>query len=439
MILNYYKSNEYRKSIHDLIPGGAHTYSKGDDQFPILSPAAIFRGKGAYVWDIDGNKFLDNAMGLTSVSLGHAFEPILVRVREELERGVNFQRPSYIEREMAEKFLDLLPMHDRIKFAKNGSTVTTAAIKLARAYTGKKGVAFPKEQPFFSYDDWFIASTACNKGIPIEDNSFYQYSFGDLDSLENTLIQGNGDIAAVISEPGKSDTDLSETYLKACIELAHKYGAVFILDEMITGFKVDFPGAITKFNLKPDLATWGKGIANGFSFCALTGKNNIMDLGGITEEGKEKVFLTSSTHGGETHAIAAGMATIDFYQSNKVLTHNQQIGNLLIQKINDSIDTLGMRNYLSINNTNWFLLFSFFDKNGIVSAEFRTLFMQEMIKRGVLFNGLFSPCYSHTVADIEFMNECFISSAKVYMEAIENGVENYLVGPSVKPVFRKFI
>ncbi|MEY3397485.1 MAG: hypothetical protein RL220_79, partial [Bacteroidota bacterium] len=170
-ITHFEKSDEYRRVIHSLIPGGAHTYSKGDDQFPILSPAAITHGKGAYCWDPDGNKFLDTLMGLTAVSLGHAYEPVLKRVREELEKGVNFSRPSVIEREMAEKFLSLVPQHDMIKFAKNGSVCTTAAVKLARAYTGRTLVARPAEHPFYSYDDWFIGSTACDFGIPKETKS----------------------------------------------------------------------------------------------------------------------------------------------------------------------------------------------------------------------------------------------------------------------------
>ena len=130
-------STEYKNKIHQLIPGGAHTYSKGDDQFPSNAPAAISKGKGAWVWDIDGNKFLDCTMGLSSVSLGHAYPPVIKAVKDELQLGVNFQRPSYIEKEMAEKFLNLIPQHDRIKFSKNGSTATTAAIKLSRAFTGE--------------------------------------------------------------------------------------------------------------------------------------------------------------------------------------------------------------------------------------------------------------------------------------------------------------
>ena len=106
--LNFSQSKLYRKEIHNLIPGGAHTYSKGDDQFPQNSPAAISHGKGAYLWDIDGNKFLDCSMGLTSVSLGHAYKPVIDSVKKELSKGVNFQRPSSIEKEMAKIFLEII-------------------------------------------------------------------------------------------------------------------------------------------------------------------------------------------------------------------------------------------------------------------------------------------------------------------------------------------
>ncbi len=438
--MNFIKSNEYRNKIHTLIPGGAHTYSKGDDVFPSTAPAAISHGKGVYLWDLDGNKFLDCSMGLTSVSLGHAYEPVINRVVEELQKGVNFQRPSYIEREMAEKFLSLLPMHDMIKFAKNGSTATSAAVKLARAYTNKKVVAFPKEQPFFSYDDWFISKTACNKGIPdaVESLSL-TYKFGDIESLRELFENNKGEVACVISEPGSDTKNLSSEYLKAAIELAHANGALYILDEMITGFKVDFPGAITKYDLRPDLATWGKGIANGFSFCALTGTKEIMSIGGIVNSGQEKVFLTSTTHGGETHSIAACLATIDVFENKNVIAHNHSIGNALHTKARECIKNNGLDKYVSVNDTDWWPIFDFKDKEGKSSLAMKTLIMQEMIKRGVLFSGFFVPSFSHTQEDVNFFIEQLNDSLKIYSKALEEGYEVYLEGPAIKPVFRKYV
>ena len=439
LISNFTKSNQYRKRVHNVIPGGAHTYSKGDDQFPELSPAAIERGKGAYVWDVDGNKFLDCSMGLTSVSLGHAYEPVLQAVRQELEKGVNFQRPAAIELEMAEKFLSLIPCHQMIKFAKNGSTATTAAVKLARAFTGRELVALPGDHAFYSYDDWFIGSTAVNKGIPDQMQSLtVKYLSSDLQTLADAFAKYPGKIACVISEPERTIPQ-AENYVHQLIEVCHKNGALFIQDEMITGFKTDFPGSIKKFGVEPDLATWGKGIANGFSFCALTGKKEVMELGGILNEGQEKVFLISTTHGGETHAMAACLATINEFQTKNVIGHNHSIGRAMIEKCRSVLASKGLDKLITVSDTDWMLAFTVKNKSGEVDQGYRTLFMQEMIKRGVLFQGAFIPCFSHSQDDVSYFGEAFAESAEIYSAALEKGFAKYLAGPPAKPVFRKIL
>ena len=440
------KSNIYRNKIHKLIPGGAHTYSKGDDQFPTLSPAAISHGKGAYIWDLDNNKYLDCSMGLTSVSLGHAFEPVINPVEKELKRGVNFQRPSHLELKIAERFLELISQHDMIKFAKTGSIVTSAAVKLARAYTGKKLVAFPGDHPFYSYDDWFIGSTDCNKGVPDEISELsVKFKSCNIESLKNLFEKYPNQIACVITEPEKNTCsncncgNSPEKFLREAINLTHNYGALFIIDEMVTGFKTGFPGAITKYNLTPDMATWGKGIANGFSFCALTGKKEVMELGGILNEGEEKVFLISTTHGGETHSIAAAIATINFFKKFKVLEHNHKIGNLFISKCLELIQNLGLSNYIELIPCNWLPALNFRDKEGKISNSFRTLLMQEMLNKGIFFQGYLCPTYSHKIEDVNLILTALSESFKVYKKALNNGIENYLVGKEVKPVFRKYL
>lgn len=442
MISNFKKSEEYRRKIHDLIPGGAHTYSKGDDQFPALSPAAIAYGKGGYLYDIDGNKFLDCSMGLTSVSLGHAYAPVIDRVKIELEKGVNFMRPSSIEGEMAEKFLSLVPHHDMIKFAKNGSIVTTAAVKLARAFTGRKLVAFPHDHPFYSYDDWFIGKTACNLGVPEEISQLsVTFKSNDLSSLRELFEKYPDQIACVITEPGRSvdDESLLPDFLRDAIDLTHRKGALFIIDEMITGFKTDFPGTTKKYDLKPDMISWGKGIANGFSFCALTGIKEVMELGGIRKTGKEKVFLISTTHGGETHTIAAGLATIQEFETKNVIGHNHEIGNYFSVKVTETIKGKKLGELVNIYKSEWMPILSFKNLKGEVDNGMRTYVLQELIKKGVLCQGMFIPCFSHTKDDVDFFCEALDFALDNYIEVSEKGYTHYLVGEPTKPVFRKYL
>lgn len=437
-IQNFDKSDWYRSRIHDLIPGGAHTYSKGDDQFPLRSPAAITHGKGSHCWDLDGNEYIDTTMGLTSISLGHAYDPVLERVKKELDRGVNFTRPATIEMEMAEKFLSLIPQHDRIKFAKNGSVATTAAVKLSRAYTGRNIVARPIDHPFYSYDDWFIGSTDCDFGVPDQvKNMTVTYQSDSLEDLQRLFDEYPGQIACIISEPEKWN-ELEPDFYKKAIDLAHSNGTLWIMDEMITGFKTDFPGSIKKFNAEPDLATWGKGIANGFSFCALTGKKEIMDYGGINRTGEPKVFLVSTTHGGETHAIAAGLATIEVFENEPVIEHNQSRGDQFINGVKSLLDSHGLADYFQLMGFNWSVGLVVKNQDKEPDMFFRTLFMQEMIKRGVLYQGIFSPCYSHTREDVNHILSAFDESCSVFAQALEDGYEKFLVGEEIKPVFRKY-
>jgi glutamate-1-semialdehyde aminotransferase len=304
-------------------------------------------------------------MGLYSVSLGHAYEPVLEAVRKQLEKGVNFTRPSVIEMEMAEKFLSLVPQHDMIKFAKNGSVATTAAIKLSRAYTGKHLIARPAEHPFYSYDDWFIGSTACDFGIPKEIKQFtVTYREDSLEDLERLFNEYPGQIACVISEPEKWNVLEPDFYQKA-IDLAHKNGALWIMDEMITGFKSDFPGSIKKFNAEPDFCTWGKGIANGYSFCALTGTKKIMELGGIDQKHSPKVFLISSTHGAESGPLRAFLATLKIFKSKKVIKKNKKILNDLYKICDQLIKKHNLEESIKLTSF-WFK--EFFAKRNILKV-----------------------------------------------------------------------
>ena len=194
-------SNAYVSAVHDLIPGGAHTYAKGDDQYPIGMAPVIERGVGCRVWDIDGNEYVEFGSGLRSNLLGHGFEPVVQAVRKWLESGVNFVRPHRIELEAAEHLTELIPSAEMVKFGLNGSDATTAAVRLARACTGRDMVAVCRDHPFFSTDDWFIVTTPMSAGIPAATQGLtVQFSYNDVLDLTRLFDTYPGQIAAVIME-----------------------------------------------------------------------------------------------------------------------------------------------------------------------------------------------------------------------------------------------
>jgi glutamate-1-semialdehyde 2,1-aminomutase len=430
-------------NLHSFIPGGAHTYSKGDDQFSENAPNYIVKGEGSHVIADDGFNYLDCGMGLASVSIGHGEKDIVNAVCEEISHGTNFMRPSLLEGVIAKKFLSLVPYHQMIKFAKNGSTVTTAAVKLARAFTGRKLIAVPHGHPFYSYDDWFIGSTVANHGVPSEISSLtVSFKHCSIDSLTELFEQYPGQIAAVITEPEKnycSNCNCSNSpkeFLENAIKVTHANGALFILDEMQSGFRIDMPGAISKYDLKPDLVTWGKGIANGFSFCCLTGLENIMQLGGIKNYGQKKVFLVSTTHGAESTGLAAVDATIDFFNKNKVIEHNHNIGRMIHEKMKLIVDKYNLTSLIRIYECDWMPGIDFTDQTN--SLKLKTIIIQEMVKEKVLFQGVFVPCYRHTLNDVDIFSLAFDKSVKYLYNHLHNNGPG-LIGEPIKPVFRKIV
>ncbi len=451
------KSNkEYQKRLHGVIPGGAHTYSRGDDQYPENAPAILEKGKGAYVWDVEGNKFLDYGMGLRSVTVGYDHEEISKSAIEEIHKGINLTRATLTELKAAELMISLFPWAQMVKFGKSGSVVTTAAVKLSRAYTGRKHVAMCAEHPFFTYDDWFIGTTAMDKGIPQESKSFsHRFHYNDIASLQKIFNENPGQIACVILEPTtfmnpcpdsgdmlnkpqcNKHTDKSKHFLHQVQALCKKNGAVFILDEMITGFRFDLQGAMKLFDIEPDLATFGKGMANGFPLSALIGKKEIMNLGGILEEGAERVFLISTTHGPEMVSLGAFIKTIEVYQKQDVAGHLWDYGKKLITGMNAIAKKLGIEEYFEAGGYSVSPVYFTKDKQKNISLEFRTLFSQEMIKHGVLIPWI-ALSYSHGEAELKRTLDATEKALSVYKKALEGDIKDFLVGKAIKPVFRKY-
>ncbi len=435
-LMKFEKSKALQDKVHAVIPGGAHVYAKGDDQYPVLAPGFIARGAGCHVWDLDGNEFIEYGMGLRAVSLGHAYSPVVEAAHQQMLLGTNFTRPSPIEIECAEMLVRLIPSAEMVKFAKNGSDVTTAAVKLARAFTGRDMVAVCGDQPFFSVDDWFIGTTSLSAGIPraIQDLTV-KFSYNDLASLAALFRRYAGQIACVILE-AETTVPPAPGFLEGLQKMVHENGAVFILDEMITGFRWHLGGAQTYYGVRPDLSTFGKAIANGFSLSALVGRREIIDRGGL-HHNKKRLFLLSTTHGAETHALAAGIETLRIYEREHVVEYLYRQGTRLRKGIESAIAEYHLKDYFAVLGKEPNLIYATFDENLKPSQPFRTLFLQETIRRGLLAPSLVVS-FSHTDADIERTVEVIAEVLHVYKKALEEGIGKYLEGRPVKPVFREF-
>jgi glutamate-1-semialdehyde 2,1-aminomutase len=432
--MKFSKSDRLRDKAHRLIPGGCHTYAKGDDQYPEQSPGFITRGIGCHVWDADGNEFIEYGMGLRSVTLGHAFKPVVDAAVKQMQLGNNYTRPAAIEVEYAEELVSVIPCADMVKFSKDGSTVTTAAIKLARAFTGRELVALCKDHPFFSYNDWFIGTTPMRAGIPesaVRDSLGFGYN--DLDSITELFDCYPNQIAAVILEPER-DQQPVDGFLEKLKSICAERGAVLIFDEMITGFRWDIGGGQQVHGVLPDLATFGKAIANGFALSALAGRRDIMELGGIKHDG-ERVFLLSTTHGAENHALAAARATLEIYRSEDVIGHLHRQGMRLTNEINEASKAHGILDFVQVLGHPSNLIFTTRDPAGKPSQIFRTLMLQELIRNGIIAPSLVVS-YSHSDEDIDKTVGAFDDAMQIYKKALDVGAEKFVIGPSIKPVYR---
>lgn len=416
------------------IPGGSHTYAKGSDQFPLLAPPFIARGEGCHVWDSDGNRFIEYGMGLRAVTLGHAFPAVLREVESALQLGSNYGRPSPLELECADALAELVPGAEMVKFSKDGSTAVDAAIRLARAHTGRDLVARCADHPFFSTGDWFIGTTEMSAGIPESVLALsLRFPYNDLAAVEALFERHPRQIACLVMEAART-SEPAPSYLRAIHDLAHRHGALLVIDEMITGFRWHLRGAQHVYGVTGDLCTFGKAFANGFALSALTGRRDVMRLGGFDHD-RDRVFLLSTTHGAETHALAAAIATMKVYQREPVIETLYARGRRLREGISQSIEARGVQGAFDIEGRNCCLLFATKDASGQPSQAMRTIFMQEMLRGGVMAPS-FVVSYSHTEADIDHTIDVVDAALAVYRRALEDGVARYLQGHPVKPVFR---
>ena len=446
----------YSERLHRVIPGGAHTYSRGDDQFPTNAPQILVSGKGAYVTAADGRTLLDYGMGLRAVTLGYANERVNRAAMRGMDLGVNLTRASVIELEAAERLVGLIDGADMVKFAKNGSNVTTAAAKVARAFTGRSYVCVPRQHPFFSFDDWFIGATQLRRGVPQEHHTTtLLFDYGDISSLQALFDTHPGQIAGVMLEPATTVGPCGScpradrikppscvscgtgNFLMQVQALCRQESALFILDEMITGFRWHLKGAQHLFGVTPDLTTFGKGMANGFAVAALVGRREVMEVGAINRPEQERTFLISTTHGGEMASLAAFLETMDIYEECAVVDHLWTYGARLMEGLEKLAAEAGVSDAFQLQGNAISMNYVTLDAHGVSSLPLRTLFSQEMIRHGVLMPWI-APSFAHDDKALELTLHAARKALAVYAQALKKGVDNFLDGPAIKPVFRRF-
>lgn len=409
--LRYRLSEEFHDRASKVIPLGSQTFSKSKTQYPVgISPLFIQRGKGSRVWDVDGNEFVDFVNGLASVTLGYGDPDVTAAVEAQLQRGVIFSLPSPLEFEVAEKIVEMVPCAEMVRFGKNGSDATSAAIRLARAFTDRERVAVCG---YHGWQDWYIGSTPRHRGVPRAVRELtHTFTYNDPSSLESLLRQYSGEFAAVILEP-MNTTEPKDGFLEKVKALAHKYGAVLVFDETITGFRYAAGGAQEYFNVIPDLATFGKGIANGHPVSAVVGRKDIMML-------MEEIFF-SSTFGGELLSLAASLATLKKLQNEPVIATMKSRGEALGAGVRQRIEAHGIRDFLSLSGHPAWTFLNFKDSGAFTAMEIKTLFLQEVFARGILTIGTHNINYSHSEADIRTLLGVYDEVFPILKDAVMNG------------------
>ncbi len=406
--MNYKNSNTFLQQALKSIPLASQTFSKSITQYPKGSaPLFIERGKGAKVWDIDGNEYIDFVNSLAAVTIGYCDNDIDNAIKLQMQNGITFSLPHKLETQFAQKLIALIPCAQKVRFGKNGTDATSAAIRLARAFTNKEHIAVCG---YHGWQDWYIASTSRDLGVPnMVKNLTHTFLYNDISSLE--LLFSKHQLAAVILEPMNTDYP-KNNFLQKVKALTHKHNAILIFDETVTGFRLHIGGAQALFDVTPDLATFGKGMANGMPLSAIVGREKIMAT-------MENIFF-SSTFGGETLSLAAAHATINKYQKYNITEHFKMLGEQLITRLQTIIKKYKANNIFSVSGHPAWSFLHIKENLTYSVLEIKTLFLQEMFKRGILILGTHNLSYAHKKSDIDKLLAAYNEIIPIIVGAINN-------------------
>jgi glutamate-1-semialdehyde aminotransferase len=378
------------------------------------------------VWDLDGNEYIDFINGLLAISLGYNDPDVDAAVRAQLDQGVTFSLPHPIETELAEMIVAAVPSAEMVRYAKNGSDATAGAIRIARAYTKRDRVAVCG---YHGWQDWYIGSTTRDLGVPDATKALtHRFDYNDIGSLRTVLEQHPGEFAAVILEP-MNTTWPADGFLEDVADATRGAGALLVFDETITGFRFAMGGAQELFDVTPDLATFGKGIANGYPLAIVTGRAPYMRL-------MEDVFF-SFTFGGETLSLAAAKAVLAKMQREPVLETIHRQGNKVLEGVARRIAEHGVADFCSVSGHPSWSFFTIAAAGPYDAYELKTLYLQEMFARGILTLGTHNLSYAHSDEDIETLLSAYDAVLPSLRAAVDRGdLPARLHGEPLKPLFK---
>lgn len=408
---NFTASEAYLARAEKVIPLGSQTFSKSRTQYPFgVSPYFVTRASGSRCWDIDGNEYIDFVSSLASITLGYNDPDVTRSVSEQLQSGVIFSLPHPLEAEVAELICEMVPCAEMVRFGKNGSDATSGAVRLARAFTGRDHVAVCG---YHGWQDWYIGSTARRRGVPQATQDLtHSFVYNNLESLRALLEARPGAFATVILEPMNVSAPAPD-FLQGVKDLAHEHGALLIFDETITGFRYSNGGAQQAFGVTPDLATFGKGLANGFPISAIAGRRDVMKL-------MEEIFF-SFTFGGEALSLAAAKATLSKLRREPVVQTLAARGNAIIDGTRAVIERHELSDVFSVSGHPSWSFLNIRDARGATAFEIKTLWMQEMLQRGLLSVGSHNVNYAHSEADIQVLIDAYSDVLPMIGKVLQEG------------------
>lgn len=423
----YVRSREYLARARQVIPGASQTLSKGPSMFVEGAyPVFLQRGRGCRVWDVDGNEYVDYVMGLASVTLGYSYPAVDEAVARQLERGSIFSLPAPVELEVAERLTRIIPCAEMARFLKTGSEANSAAIRVARAATGRDVILFCG---YSGWHDWYAVTTPRSKGVPKDFAHFVvPFTYNDLTSLEAALEEHRERVAAVIMEPVLLEAP-SPGFLAGVKDMTHRHGALLIFDEIVSGFRWAVGGAQEYFGVVPDLAVFGKGMANGLPLSAVVGRREYM-------REFEEIFV-SSTFGGDTVALAACLATLDEYDRRPVVAHQWQMG----RRFQEGITAAAARLGLPVRCVGYPVHPKIVVEHEKPETQrlLMSLFLQETARRGTIFHFAgFNISFSHSTADVDETLAACEAALRVLADALGDGrIGERLEGKPYQEAFRR--